>query len=292
MGEIIHPLGAETSQGIGMNHRDIEEHQVVDRYLMGRLAPEEAEVFEQHFLGCPECLERLELAEKLQLGFKAAAVQAAVARATVARASVLATLARVLRSPQGAGLLAALLVVAIAPIGWLTSRLEQRDDRLAQLEARFNEKQEEVLAADRERTAALAEQQKLETQLAQALAPQVNPLFVSLGTERGYSVQEPNAQGPSTELHLPAKPCLIVLSLDVDGLGRPSYTARLLGPEDELRWTSDPLVPDDQTLNVAFHSSSLGPGDYTVRVHGGSADGPILASYRFRAVAAPSADVR
>ena len=56
-----------------MNHAEIEEHQIVDRYLLGRLAEADAGRFEQHYLACQQCLDELELAERMQGAARTAA---------------------------------------------------------------------------------------------------------------------------------------------------------------------------------------------------------------------------
>lgn len=56
-----------------MNHQEIENDDVVERYLLGQLSPDAAERFEAHYLGCQDCLDRLELAEALIAGAKTAA---------------------------------------------------------------------------------------------------------------------------------------------------------------------------------------------------------------------------
>ena len=50
---------------IAMNHAEIEELEITDRYLRGKLPPEDAARFEEHYLYCRECLDRLELAESM-----------------------------------------------------------------------------------------------------------------------------------------------------------------------------------------------------------------------------------
>jgi len=98
-----------------MDHTYIEENQVVDRYVMGKLPPDEAGRFEDHYLSCPECLDRLELAESLQRGFKRMAGQEAAVLATARQLAVVAWLARLGRSRQMAVLAMTVLVLAILP---------------------------------------------------------------------------------------------------------------------------------------------------------------------------------
>jgi putative zinc finger protein len=43
-----------------MTHADIETQEIIDRYLLGKLPSELQEQFEQHFLACADCLEKLE----------------------------------------------------------------------------------------------------------------------------------------------------------------------------------------------------------------------------------------
>jgi hypothetical protein len=43
-----------------MTHAEIEDQEIIDRYLLRKLPGEVQERFEQHFLACVECLEKLE----------------------------------------------------------------------------------------------------------------------------------------------------------------------------------------------------------------------------------------
>ena len=48
-----------------MNHSDIEEHHVVERYVAGKLAPREVARFEEHYLDCAACCDAVEDATRL-----------------------------------------------------------------------------------------------------------------------------------------------------------------------------------------------------------------------------------
>ena len=59
-----------------MNHIEIEERQIPELYLRGKLSPDEAAAFEEHYLHCQECLDRLELADTFLQPFARACIDA------------------------------------------------------------------------------------------------------------------------------------------------------------------------------------------------------------------------
>lgn len=160
-----------------MDHAAIEEHQVVDRYLMGRLPREEAERFERHYLSCPRCLEQLEVGEQMIDGLRHAAAR------DVERTGVAATLMVALtrlgrwRAPLAA-MAAALLLL---PAGLLYRQLSAVTGELEGLRAGLR-------------------------------SPQVNLPLLSLSPERGG----PAGDEPSHALRLPSEPGSIVLQLALD----------------------------------------------------------------------------
>src|SRR5436305_8572240 len=99
-----------------MDHQSIDAGSIAERYVTGRLAPEEAAAFEEHYLDCPACCARVETAERLQRGLRRLAEQAAVRAPGSPRWS---------RSPRLALAAAALLAVALLP-AWMELREVQR----------------------------------------------------------------------------------------------------------------------------------------------------------------------
>jgi anti-sigma factor RsiW len=51
-----------------MEHSYIEDHNIAERYLSGKLSPEERMRFEEHFVDCTHCLDRLEPTDDLRDG--------------------------------------------------------------------------------------------------------------------------------------------------------------------------------------------------------------------------------
>ena len=277
-----------------MHHTDVEEQNLVDRYVMGKLSADEAERFEDHYLSCPECLDRLELAESMQRGFRRAVGQDAARLATARQLALVAWLSRLGRSRQMAALVMALLVVAILPAGLALRQIGERDRELER--TRSTLRQERQRAAAGPQSAAAVEKLRSELQasqrdlarerearsrtdaeLAQARQPQGNVPILFLNTERGA-----NGGEPTNNLHLPAAPGWVVLSLAIESSHQPRYRVILRDAHGVEIWRGDDLRLDDhESLSLSLPSTLLAPGDYTLTVEGLAPGGKPLAAGRF-----------
>ncbi|HWM94030.1 MAG TPA: zf-HC2 domain-containing protein [Thermoanaerobaculia bacterium] len=263
-----------------MNHDYIEEQQVVERYVMGRLPPEEAARFEEHYLHCQECLDRLDVAESMERGFKRAAGQDAARAASIRQLALVAWLARLGRSRQLAALAMAVLVIAVLP-GLLGLReVRERERELA--ETRSALEQERERSAQGSRTAGseaeklrkeleasrrdLAREQEARTkaaeQLADARRPQGNVPILFLNPERGGGE-------PTHRLRLPRAPGWVVLALEIDPPHQPSYRAVLQDAKGKELWRGEGLrLNEMETLSLSLPTTLLAPGDYILLVEG------------------------
>lgn len=97
-----------------MDHRTIEEENVVERYVAGKLEPEDAACFEEHYLDCAACIDAVEDAERLHRGLGRIAAEATVGALATRRIALLAWS----RSRWGPFAMAALVVLALLPAGW------------------------------------------------------------------------------------------------------------------------------------------------------------------------------
>lgn len=71
-----------------MEHREVEQRDVVERYLQGKLPAAETRAFEQHLMDCPECFDRVRWESDFRQTLRAAAAE------DVARAGLWTWLAR------------------------------------------------------------------------------------------------------------------------------------------------------------------------------------------------------
>jgi len=254
-----------------MDHSYIVENQVAERYLLGKLPPDEAAGFEEHSLSCAECLDSLETAETLRLGLRQVAAERA-AEVTVG----LGLLARLVRSRYAPWVLSLLLLIAVLPSGLLLRRAARLDGELRQtrealaresakprppeadlaaLQGRLAEQQRQVEVERRERD-------RLAAELERAHQPRINLPIVPLSPVRSAPGAEPAARivlSPETEW--------VIFSLQLEDSETSKVRALLLGPEGQVRWQSADLRPDAQgTLSIALHASQLAPGDFSIRV--------------------------
>jgi hypothetical protein len=246
-----------------MDHTYVEEHQIADRYVMGTLPAEEAERFENHYLSCPECLDRLELTESVQRGFKRMAGQDSEKAAAVQQLAVVAWLARLGRSRQLGVLLAALLVVAVLPTGVALDSRAQRAQvhSLLEQERQRTASSVGVLQAElvREREA----RTRAEAKAAQALLPSANVVVAFLGVERG----EPGGGGPP--LH-PSADALIVLEVPVDPPFQPPYRAVVRNGQGKEVSRVEGLQPNERSnLSLSLPPTLVPPGNYSITIEPG-----------------------
>ncbi|MFY9826023.1 MAG: zf-HC2 domain-containing protein [Thermoanaerobaculia bacterium] len=264
-----------------MDHAQIAEADVIDRYLQGKLDPAEATSFEQHYLSCPECLDRLELAERMHGAFKRAASEDAARHVAVRQLAVVAWLARLGRSRQAA-VLAMTLVACLAIPGILSfQRVGELDRELsATRKALESEKGKSAGSASLQHELASERQarEKATAELAEARQPQGNVPILYFNAERDATAGQP----PSHLLHLSPQSRWIVLSLEIDPPHQSSYRVALRGARGQEIWSAGGLQLDaHDSLNLSLPASLLAPGDYHLVVEGQSPGRKPLPAGRF-----------
>src|SRR5262245_29936429 len=98
-----------------MEHSYIEDHQIADCYLSGKLSIKERMRFEEHFVDCPECIDRLRTIDDFCAGLRTVAAEEATrlrAHLSVGQAGLLARIALRFRRRQWPLLAVAILLVA------------------------------------------------------------------------------------------------------------------------------------------------------------------------------------
>jgi hypothetical protein len=270
-----------------MDHAYIESNGLVERYHRGLLPPEEEARFEEHFVGCPECTEQLELARGFQRGLKAMAAEDA-ARAVLG-AGLFAWLARRGRLAQWGTALAALLVAAALPALWLLAggRSDRREQE-ARLEAERHTRQELERRLTESEDRRSAERRELEAKIAQAKPPEAprglagplvnTPVFL-------LTAVRSNDAKPAT-IDLARTGDALALAVDLgEGLRFDTYRATITRMGGGKVFEKAGLKPNAlETLMITFPSTFFASGDYRLRVEGVKPDGSSaeVGGYGFR----------
>ena len=277
-----------------MNHRRIEEQNIAELYVTGRLSPEDEETFESHLLECSECRESVGWADDLRTSIRAVAAEDA-ARASV-QLGFLAWVSRRTRTGRAGLLMAALLAVAALP-AWLNADRSRLARELTEARSEAQIATElpaapapapAVPAPDNSALEKLAEENKrlaeqlrdTNEQLAQAAEPQINTRIVSLDRVRGGSDDPTVPLGPSPEA--------LVLTLQLPQVDYDVYRVTLLDGKNKTLWKKDGLVPTaNDALTILFPSERLEAGTaYRFRIEGMEPGGRAVdvGALPFRAV--------
>lgn len=235
-----------------MNASFVEQHQIVDRYLLGKLSEEQADEFEVLCLHDQGVLDQLELSEKMLNGFRRADEQnilPALEPPRVAQNSSQqplhearhTTAARVF--PAWNYATAASLFLGICLLSTVT------------------------VFSQREAPSA-------------AFEPQINTPIFELARTRSAAAE------PDYIIRISAEPEWMVLSMELGQVDYDRYRATLLDQDKNEVWQSDGLEPNYQdSLTLSLNSAKLVEGNYVVRIEGlAGTDKPVrVADYAFAA---------
>lgn len=224
-----------------MEHPQIDDEKVIDRYLAGLLGAEEEASFEEHLFACADCLEQVQWGEELRRGVRAVAAEE-VARVAVSRGLLSLGLVAWLRSRrpgQLAGLAGLALALVVLPVVVLRQQTE-----LSRLRS----------AVSSPASAGLTQ-------------PMGDLAVVSLGRVRGTGDEV-------VEIRPEPRKEAVVLSLELPMTVAPRYRVTLRDGGGEVRWRGEGLEPNLYgTLLIVVPSAFLAPGSYRITLEGLSAAG-------------------
>lgn|SRR6185436_16663275 len=279
-----------------MDHTYVEENDLVEAYLAGRLSERDRDAFEAHYFDCETCLERLETANDFREGMRqVAAEDIAQAFAERTRLGLLAALAA-LSLRHRLALAGALLLLVALPGFWLVGRnrgLQQQlaaasagaERQRADLEARLHSL-EKARAEDGRRLAELARERPVRETTPQPAQPQVNvPLFLLAAVRSGEAGREPVNQIP-----ISSNTGSVILTAELATVDYATYRASLHAEGGKEIWQARGLRPDSRdTLVVLLPAGMLPPGVYQLTIEGAQSGGEWFAvgAYPFRVVRQP-----
>jgi hypothetical protein len=288
-----------------MEHSYIEKHDIVGRYLSGRLSGEELIRFEEHFLNCQQCVGQVETTEDIRCGLRTAAAEEAWLSKVHSHAGFLAWIVRLRRARRATFL--AIAVLLIAPIAWLawmwnSARRELIEARQASLAwqrsyehnaqaardlATEMQAREKRISDERDRLAAQLKSER------EAWARLPHPLNRAIGGETVVPVFtlsmvrdiSPDLSEPVDEITLsPLSKFILLLELEADP-DLQSYRAVVLTADGRNVWNRDDLRPKSKDgLALSLNSNMFKPDTYLLTLEGLTTERryKLIAKYIFR----------
>lgn len=253
-----------------MDHQSIDAGNIAEHYVTGRLPPEEAARFEEHYLDCPSCCARVEAAERLQRGLRRLAEAAAVRAPGDSRSF----------RPRLALAAAALLAVALLPAWFELQEVQRLRSDLAGAQAekgsadRLTAIQGELQQTRRDLAAEAGKREALAREMAADRQPQTDLPILPLTPVRGGA--------PARSLKLPAKPGWVALWVEPGDTEYPFYRATLSNEKGAVVFQASRLALNDLgALLITVHSTSLAPGAYRLDLDGLPGTGAPVPVGRF-----------
>ena len=245
-------------------HQDIEDQDIIERYVRNRLTPEERRAFEEHFFGCDECFEKVRATERFASGVRDAASRGLLGSRQPADAAPVSSW-RARFVPAFAISYATLLVLApLLVLAWMFFfQMPKLRQQLSQATA--------DASAERERIAALEKQTVPSTQA------EINVPLVMLQATR-------DAQAPATEIVLPVGAQHMVLWIELSSGRYSGFRLQINTIDNRPVETLDHLRRNTYgAIAVSLPVQSLHAGDYRITL---TAQEPSPASlvgeYRLR----------
>jgi hypothetical protein len=296
-----------------MDHEQIDQFDLIDRYLMGKLPAEESASFEEHFVDCPQCIAQLQTTKAFlqDLRFIAAAQASQIGQHQPRRAfwHVLQTLFRKPLVLVVGCLLIAAFTAAVFVIDYtrrLRMEVSQAKSVSEQWERRYEDERQSAFSADRKHQEAesqLTEQQrvlaaklkdeqaqreKMAAEFGRRMRPEGNlPIFI-LNSVRSRELKTSKAANQFT---LPHSSTMFAFSISLEG-ERLYDNCRITIFDDhrQVIWKRGGLTPDQyNSLSVVFKRGFFRPGHYSLIVEGVKKAGgrEIVGNYPFLIIKTP-----
>lgn len=292
-----------------MDHHYIDQFDLVDRYLMGKLDPDEIDQFEEHFVDCPQCVEHLKVNRNFIQDLKSVATAQTLHATGYESGKVWLYLSQP-ASLKIRLLISCCLVISVSAVTLLAAAYAQRlqsdiyqaKDDAARWQRSFEEGQQTISLSEKKRQQTEMEltarvrnlEAKLEHSQAQRsrrairfdtwVEPEINvPLFPLISVRgAGDSTETDN----KVELPNPQQAFLISLQLEGEATFK-DYQITILDDRQQPVFEKSGLkVNPFNSLLIGFNAKSFRNGEYTLVLNGitGKRNLTVIGNYSFRVI--------
>jgi hypothetical protein len=258
-----------------MDHHEIKERGIAVRYLLGLLPVEERIRFEEHYIDCEACLDRMDLIEDCHQALQKVAAEKAESSSAGLPAG---RLAQLIPRRQTALLLGAVLLLVLSSLSVLEIRRLRQELNQAQV-AIARQPAPPPISIEPEPSPTQIQQDK---EPDPSLQPEANTPIFALNSVRGGQA------GLVNRIELSNSSRWIVFSLELDGDPEyQTYRATISTAAGRRVWRESHLRPNhDGALTVIFPAAFFHAGDYLLSLEGLTVEKQFVAvaSYPFRAI--------
>lgn len=242
-------------------HEQIEEQDIIERYVRDQLSTQEREAFEEHYFSCDQCFEKVRLTERFVAG-----VRDAGGRGLLAEEAGESTRASWRRAwwPLAFGLSAAAAVVLAVAASWMYFV------QIPRIRGQLDESRAALRSGEQARAAVGAEQPP-------ELQAEVNVPLVILQSERGGG-------SASAEAVLPASASRLIVWIDGVPTSYAGYRLEVYGPKNELVEALGQLVRNKYgALAASLPVQRLQSGEFRIKLLGEkNGSGSLLAEFTLK----------
>jgi hypothetical protein len=292
-----------------MEHSYVEEHNIADCYLLGKLSAEERIQFEEHCENCMQCSDNLEAIDGLRTGLRIVAGEEVWRPRARVKAGALATILPLSRASQVAFLVGAILLIALPTwlliLEWSRSRrdLAQITLSVAEWRRKYEEREQaardlmkemqgrdQQLSAQRDRFATQPagkreHRSRPANGMEKAAAHQaVVPVFAL----RAMRSDDPDLPRPAHQITIPSSPKQIVLLLELGSdTDFQSYRVAISAANGRSIWRESQLTPTSKdTLALGLNSRLFKSSDYLLTLEGLTTQARyvLIARHTFRVI--------
>jgi hypothetical protein len=268
-----------------MNHNYIDQFDLIDRYLIGKLPAEEGALFEEHFVDCPQCIDRLKTTKNFLQDLRLVSARQAFQTGKYGLGPRW-PFPQVLAQKPFALAVSTLLVALIA--GMIFAVVYMQRLRFDVDQAKLDSSLWQRSYEEERQSAALSDKKRQEVE--QELTVQLRELEAKLhtveeprgGIESGVWMQpsvnvpiislNPVTRGEDTanEVTLPHSPIAFLVSIGLEGETKyENYRITILDDQKRAIYKKPGLKANRyNSLSIGFNSKFFQPGNYSLVVEG------------------------
>jgi hypothetical protein len=293
-----------------MDHGYIDQFDLIDRYLMGKLGDEESARFEEHYADCNQCFDRLKITKSFIQDLRTPAARQSLQSDSYAQGRTRAYIAHLRSSKPLAVAAGVLLFLTVAGVFLLVNFMQrlrsdanQARNEAVELRHSYEESQQAAATLDKrleEREQEMTEQLRaLEARLQNNqeqsgdrvgesslwIQPKINPLIFSLNSVRRGEIHR---TAPPNDIRLPSASTGFLVSLGLESdVNYKDYRVTIVDERNATIVKKNGFKRSaNNAISIGLNSKLFQSGNYLLTVDGISNDGAAITvgNYPFRVI--------